>query len=54
MENYEDSLVMRTPQILMGESHNTSISAISNSFHNIIAARSVLAIFASHTEAIMC
>ena len=30
--HYEDSLVMRTPQIMMGESHNTSISAI-DEFH---------------------
>ena len=46
----EDSLVKRAPHILMRESHNASISAMSNSFHNIIAVRSVLAIFVSCTE----
>ena len=45
-ENMEDSLVKRVPHIL------TSISAISNSFHNITAVRSVSAIFVSCTEAI--
>jgi len=31
------TLVKRTPHILIGKSHNTSISAISNSFHNILS-----------------
>jgi len=36
----------------MHESHNASISAISNSFHIIIVGRNVSAIFVSRTEAI--
>jgi len=50
MENMKDSLVKCTPHILMRESHNASISAMLNSFHNITAVRSVSAIFLSHTE----
>ena len=53
MENMEDSLVKRVPHILMRESHNTSISAMSNSFHSIIVMRSVSTIFVSCIEAIM-
>ena len=53
-ENIEDSLVMHVPHISLYESYNALISAISNSFHNIIAVRSVLVIlnFVSCTEAI--
>jgi len=51
-ENMKDSLVKRVPHILMHESHNVSISAMSNSFHNITAVRSVSVIFVSCTEAI--
>ena len=52
MENTENLLVKRAPHILMRESHNASISAMSNSFHSIIAVRSASAIFVSHTKAI--
>jgi len=51
-ENTESILVKCTPQIR--ESHNASISAMSNSFHNIVSKRSASAIFMSHTEAITC
>ena len=34
-ENTENIFVKCTPHILIGESHDASISAISNSFHNI-------------------
>ena len=53
MKNIEDLLVMHAPHISMHESHNALISAILSSFHNIIAVRSVSAIFVSHTEAII-
>ena len=35
MENMENILVKRAPHISIFESHNASISAISNLFHNI-------------------
>jgi len=38
----------------MHEIHNTSISAILNSFYNITAVRSVSVMFVFCTEAIMC
>jgi len=44
-KNMKDLLVKRAPCISISESHNTSISAMPNSFHNIIAVRSVSAIF---------
>ena len=44
--------VARAPYTSMRENHNASILAISNSFHNIIAERSVSAIMMSCTEAI--
>ena len=53
MENIEDSLVKLVPCISMRESHNASISAMSSSFHNIIAVRSVSVKLMFHTEAIM-
>jgi len=53
MENTEDSLVECPPHTLMREIHNALISAMSNSFHNIIAVKSVSVIFVSCTEAIM-
>jgi len=54
MENTEDPLVKCMPyNFLMHESQNVSISAMSNSFHNIMAVRSVSAIFVSRAEAIM-
>jgi len=37
MENTENTLVKRVPHTLIRESHNASISAMSNSFHNIIS-----------------
>jgi len=52
MENTEDYLVKRDPHILLHESHNTSISAMSNSLHNITAIRSVSSVFVPRTEAI--
>ena len=50
-ENMEDSLVKQAPHILMSESHNASISAMSISFHNIINVRSVSVIFLSPISA---
>ena len=38
----------------MHESHNTSISAMSTTFHKITAASSVSVIFVACTEAITC
>ena len=35
-ENTENILVKRVPHILIHESYNTSILAISNSFHSIV------------------
>ena len=54
MENTEDSFMKCMPHILMHESYNTSISTMSNSFHNIIVVimKSISAIFVSCTEAI--
>ena len=52
MKNMEDSLVKRGTRISISESHNVSISAMSNSFHTITAVRSVSAMFMSCTEAI--
>ena len=45
--------MMCTPHISMRESHSTLISAISNSFHSIIAVRSVSVVLVSCSEAIM-
>ena len=36
-ENMENVLVKRTPHISIRESHNASISAMSNSFHNTVS-----------------
>ena len=55
-ENTENMLVKCTPHISIRESHNVLISAIPNSFHNIVSMRSgsASAIFMTRTEAIMC
>ena len=37
MENTEDYLVKRVPHILICEGHNALISAMPNSFHNIVS-----------------
>jgi len=37
MENTENMLVKCVPHISICESHNASISAMSNSFHNIVS-----------------
>ena len=50
-KNTEDSLVKGVPHISMRESH--LISALSNSFHKVIAVRNLSAIFVSRTEAII-
>ena len=36
-ENTENILVKRAPHISVRESHNASISSMSNSFHNIVS-----------------
>ena len=50
-ENAKNSLVNRMPHILIHESHNAPISAMSNSYHNIISMRGTSAIFIFHTDA---
>ena len=52
LENTEDSLIKHAPYIVIYENHNASISAMLDSFHNIIAVRSVSAIFMPRTKAI--
>jgi len=51
-ENMKDLLVKCTLHISMCKSHSASISAMLNTFYNILAIRSVLVIFISRTEAI--
>ena len=57
-ENMENILVKCAPHILIRESHNASISAMSNSFHNICSkegiAREVPQQSLSCAEAITC
>ena len=55
MERTESVLVKCAPHILIRESHNASILAMYNSFHNIVREnmRSATAIFMPPTEAIM-
>ena len=54
MENMENMLMKRVPLISMHESHNASISAMSNSFHNTVNKASASVIFMSRTETITC
>ena len=41
MENTKDLLMKHVPHILMRESHNAPISAISNPFYNIITVNNI-------------
>ena len=52
-ENTENTLV-KCATYLDTRNHKASISAMLNSFHNIVTMRSASAIFMSRTEAITC